>query len=761
MTPSQLVELKVMLKSLVAENKAEKAIHEVKQALPFSSPRFNLLIKLQQEQAAIAEMRWKNTEGPEHIARRHARLVENFLEFIDILEEVDFGIVEPSSKGNRKTKTGSVLYAIPGQMEVGKEKRCIVRLAFDEAFLAEFLKPDNDTHIESLRRIEEQMEVELLDPNEEEVFAIRTINSKMQIVEDDDYTEWIYYVKPQKEGVFELDLKVTVIIPEKGKKEIVLHEKVEVTTFATAETEIGVPLKQAGIIFLVGLPGGAAPGAETDSPGEISEQAAVTGAKKSFWGSMAGKVAAVVGGIAIVGGVFFMLPDRGNPSASSQDDLIEQEGEAVAQFTKQLILPPLANVNVYPSTFLIDPQRDTTLQLPSGTAFQIPANSIVDVNGLPVTSPVEIRIREIRDSKEIIAGGIPMRYFDEEGVENWMQTAGMFEILGFVDGKAVKLDENKPITVNFATEIEGPCDFWFFNSESGNWAREKAGVQTMENPNLLPQDEAEEEAEAPSLPSIQPVLGSAEKILPPFKIDYQYFPGLKQFRDLEWEYAGKDPSENPRNNPAFFDPWSNIIIEKGKNGTYQLSFTRANDTLVVPVKPCFRRERDLKAFEKNMSRYAQKQKAYQERVQKQLEKEAYREANYDFIRSVMVRQFGLYNYDYLIKLDDHVPLLSDFDFDGQLPDHLINEVAVYLITGDSRSVIAFPRNSWNRFSFSPSLDNQLVAILPGGRAAVFTRDDFEREKETLIKARNQPYRFKMKVLPGRITSLEDLEQAIG
>lgn len=138
---------------------------------------------------------------------------------------------------------GGLLYSIPGVMEVGQESRCEVRVAYDKArLLADF-----DTSKEhALRdiRISNLMEVELMDPalGGTTAFAVRTISSAEQFIDPEDYTQWIFYVKALREGVYPLALKVTVIEVLEGRerrKEIVLEENIEVKTRLSEEPDTG------------------------------------------------------------------------------------------------------------------------------------------------------------------------------------------------------------------------------------------------------------------------------------------------------------------------------------------------------------------------------------------------------------------------------------------------------------------------------------------------------------------------------------------
>lgn len=136
---------------------------------------------------------------------------------------------------------GGLLYSIPGVMEVGQESRCEVRIAFDKTVLFQDFDTRKQHEIRDIR-ISNLMEVALLDPQQagEEAFSVRTLSTAEQFVDPDDYTQWIFYVKALKEGVYPLMLKVTVIEVIEGRerrKEIVLEENVEVRTHVSEMPE--------------------------------------------------------------------------------------------------------------------------------------------------------------------------------------------------------------------------------------------------------------------------------------------------------------------------------------------------------------------------------------------------------------------------------------------------------------------------------------------------------------------------------------------
>lgn len=152
-------------------------------------------------------------------------------------EDVADESAPPPAPSQKPKEEGAILYRIPHRMQLEEESRCVVRLAFDEKTVKKDLEDAEDIVVKSVR-VEEVMEVELLDPNEENTFRIRPITDQEQLVEADSYTEWIFKVKPLREGTFPLLLKISVILFINGKdrkKNIVLEEMVEVATVPVGE----------------------------------------------------------------------------------------------------------------------------------------------------------------------------------------------------------------------------------------------------------------------------------------------------------------------------------------------------------------------------------------------------------------------------------------------------------------------------------------------------------------------------------------------
>ncbi len=142
---------------------------------------------------------------------------------------VQAGKAKPQPVGLPSRKEGKVLYHIPGMMQVNRWARCTVRLAWEEILLTEGLKiPEVDRIIESIR-LGSVMQVSLNEGRDGHNFEIKSLNNEEQFITEDDFTEWLFDVKPLHSGNFTLILRITLIQLIEGKerkKDVVLERNV-------------------------------------------------------------------------------------------------------------------------------------------------------------------------------------------------------------------------------------------------------------------------------------------------------------------------------------------------------------------------------------------------------------------------------------------------------------------------------------------------------------------------------------------------------
>jgi len=427
---------------------------------------------------------------------------------------------------------------------------------------------------------------------------------------------------------------------------------------------------------------------------------------------------------------------------------------------KYSVRPPFDNakVNVAPSSHTVQPGQATTLTMPTGTTVVIPAAVFVTLDGQPVTKPVDIQFREFHNAAQIIASGIPMKVRGPNGEEDWMQTAGMFEIKGFSEGKEVKIAPGKAVTVNLASEVSGEYPAWYFDPAAGNWTQIGSNTPTP-NPELKPLvREVAALRAATAKPPVAPAVFDKSKPSLDFKLDISEFPELRSLRNIVWQYAGNDPQLDPANNRWIkTTAWSEAKLEAGSApNQYTLTLVGEEKDYTIPVQPSLSGN-DLAAakatYEKAMVKYRELEAALNDR-------EAAMEQQAAFRRSLQVDGFGIYNYDALVHRSDALAVVADFEFGDDFPKELKKLAVVYLITAGERAVIELPFYSWSQFSYLPNKDSRLVAVLPGNRIATFSQADFNAQRDALFAAKNNRYVFKMHIDGQPVASEQELQQRI-
>ncbi|MBK9335270.1 MAG: hypothetical protein IPM98_01280 [Lewinellaceae bacterium] len=191
--------------------------------------------------------RLRGTISNEALQLAYNQLRSDLLDLIDGLLEADFEAATAAVPEAKKAQQGEILYRIPDAMPLGRETRCIVRIALDADAIVENITLDEYVTLKPLTRVSDLMQVELLDPGKDPAFEIRSISSAEQFVEEEGYTEWLFQVMPVRAGTFPLLIKVSVIelvLGKERKKEIVLEEAVLVSADLPAAPD--APLKSTG-----------------------------------------------------------------------------------------------------------------------------------------------------------------------------------------------------------------------------------------------------------------------------------------------------------------------------------------------------------------------------------------------------------------------------------------------------------------------------------------------------------------------------------
>ena len=181
----------------------------------------------------------------------------------------------------------------------------------------------------------------------------------------------------------------------------------------------------------------------------------------------------------LAAGIYVILQNKN--TTVSNGELAGTAGQAaeegIAQPVAQLaVQEPFENVKPGTETLRIeDPSRPSIHTLSTGTVLRVPANAFSEAGGTLVTDPVQLTFREFHSAAEIIVSGIPMRVPKADGTEEWLQTAGMYEINGTSNGQPIDIASGKAIEVDLRSQTGGDYDFWIFDKASGSWVNQGAG----------------------------------------------------------------------------------------------------------------------------------------------------------------------------------------------------------------------------------------------------------------------------------------------
>ena len=482
----------------------------------------------------------------------------------------------------------------------------------------------------------------------------------------------------------------------------------------------------------------------------------------NFFKSTSAKLLGLLAGAALIFAMYSGMNNSDNATADNKSPNSEttvSNGLDKASFTKLEIDPPVKEVDVDPNSFVVkDHQKANTFTMPSGTKVSIPQNTFVDKNGNPVTTDVKIELQEYNTASEIITSGIPMTVY-KDGKEEWMQTAGMFQIKGFQGNEEVEIAESKEIEVSYASQVDGEYPSWYFDEEVGNWneigSTDGSNVQQISNPNLAKEVKALEQKTAtkPQAPN----LDESERY--EFTdLDVSGIAELKGLNSVILIYDDADDKLAPSKNKWISTPgiWLKKELKPlGEPRKYQLTMY-GDRKYSVPVRLPLQADEIKKA----KANFAAALAEYNKNIALLKEKREFAKQE-RFMRNLFVSRFGVYNCDVLARMGNIISLDAEFEFEGIDENDLPEEgVTIYLVTGEERMVLTYKENNWDNFRLSLNADNKMVAILPMGKAAIFTASDFENQKEKMADAKGNDYTFSMDVLDKTIEDDDDISELL-
>ncbi len=445
-----------------------------------------------------------------------------------------------------------------------------------------------------------------------------------------------------------------------------------------------------------------------------------------------------------------------------------------------LINPPIPEMvaEFHEKEFQIE--KGLTWTFSNGTRIKIPADALVDKEGNPLKGKASLQFRDYHDAVDVFLSGIPMGYDDGKGEKGNMETAGMFELRAKVNGKDAFMKQGEKMDIRLASDV-GDIGYnsYYLNEETRQWE-------------YLEANEAKVNTQKVNLKKTVNEL-RPERVFPLdrkyFALDYhalldEYFNNKrKDFDDgLMKDQLGKyglawlDAQSwdgvvyNGQKQPASLMVWKKLtktaIPSWVQNGTceffntggnkYEMKIMNKDETdstlikveLVMPVSYLFKLPPEEWANN------------YQAAFAKFKKEENRMKLMSDFTRSLEAQEFGIYNYDRIMKEDEALILAANFDFKTQF-DKNISQPDVYYIPSSERALVKYPEYQWNDFPLMPDDKGLLFSLLPGNKVAVYAQPKYSKiDFDKLRKQETPTYDFEMVTVLNDIKSPADLKKAL-
>ncbi len=233
-----LSELKRQLEEmLLDQGLLVKALQQLRDLLPEKSEKRVTVLALLGRLNDANKKALRDTIDDRALQVEYNAIRSDLSDLVQGLEEGDFdadaGKGQASSAKATAAKQGSVLYRIPHTMPLAQETECVVRIAIDEDAIVEEITLDDQVVLKDLTRVSDLMQVELGDPAKQPVFAIRSTSPAQQLVTEEGYTQWFFYVEPLRDGLHPLEVKVSVLemaFNQIHRKELVFRETIQIYT---------------------------------------------------------------------------------------------------------------------------------------------------------------------------------------------------------------------------------------------------------------------------------------------------------------------------------------------------------------------------------------------------------------------------------------------------------------------------------------------------------------------------------------------------
>ena len=425
---------------------------------------------------------------------------------------------------------------------------------------------------------------------------------------------------------------------------------------------------------------------------------------------------------------------------------------AASTSPKRVIQEPFQKVKIAPQTFTVSAETGGEIKLENGTRITVPPMAFVDKSGKPVTGEVQLKYREFHSAVDIMVSGIPMKFTDS-GKEYDFESAGMFEINGYSGGQEVMVGEGKELNIQLAgNKADNDYNYYYFDTAAGQWYTLEKNLTVAENTEKIKEQEKLAAMPEPVKP-VEPQEPDKNATIINLDIDYAKYPQFEEFNGLLWQYAGIGAEKDPKNNPDVFNAnWKKVdlrLVDSAKD-IYQLTINADKSTFVTTVRPVIKG----KDIEKARRKFKEQQQKYAGIIEARVKLMETVKRQGDFVRSLSVSKFGIYNCDRYYMNNQIFAVSPQFEVDGAWDKTM---QTVYHINKSDNSVVQYGGTTKD-LKFNPENKNYLVIVLPGDKVAIADDAQFRKAKASVSKGGK--YTFTFKTSDKSFNSPEELSQFI-
>ncbi len=409
------------------------------------------------------------------------------------------------------------------------------------------------------------------------------------------------------------------------------------------------------------------------------------------------------------------------------------------------VQPPLKALDIAFDTISFRAENGVLIAYKTGSMVRIPPNALVDGDGNAVSGVVSAHYREFHNPYDIFRAGIPM---GDITTGQALMSGGMFELTVWQQNEPLALASGKTVGVSLAAYR--PTDGYNVYEFGGELNWQENGLPQLDT-NL---------AKLEALAALQPLppkpidpQTNANDIVIDLDANYYSNPDLAFFKNTRWRLV---PEENPgfqQNLWAFSVTWDKMKIVKHdpERNLYKLEMKQRQETyagkgvarehtvMVTPVLEGADLEASMAQFKLAMQQY-DSVAVYIIQEKERLEAQA------DLLDTFNIESLGLHNIDKLIEEGTMLAIKADFDFQDAVNPYF-TKIRVYFLNNDLNTVQNYGMLEWGKVYVQPNSNTTLLAILPNGEVAILDGTDFARLPLQDAITSQEPYRFKMKIVP--------------